>query len=151
MTSLACSGKSTSQIQTCVLKMLHQGQCNDDLCSWFRWPPNQTKPNNAYLPQHDIPFWKCQTKENRMLTSAADLGDNKTWQNNIYLPLHDIPFRKHQIKDNEMVHPPTQKSYSTHQLLKTNSVLTQISYISKMLYHVGLNVDCLVWFAGLPN
>ena len=50
-----------------------------------------------------------------------------------------------------MVHPPTQKSYSTHQLLKTNSVLTQISYISKMLYHVGLNVDCLVWFAGLPN
>ena len=33
-----------------------------------------TKPNNAYLPLHDIPFLKSQTKDNAMVTSAADLG-----------------------------------------------------------------------------
>ena len=32
---------------------------------------HQTKPNNAYLPLHDIPFWKCQTKDIAMVTSAA--------------------------------------------------------------------------------
>ena len=38
----------------------------------------QTKPNNAYLPLHDIPFWKCRTKDNAMVTSAADLSDLQT-------------------------------------------------------------------------
>ena len=38
----------------------------------------QIKPNNAYLHQHDIPLWKCQTKDNAMVTSAADLGDIQT-------------------------------------------------------------------------
>ena len=38
----------------------------------------QTKPNNAYLPLHDIPFRKCQTKDIAMVTSAADLGDHQT-------------------------------------------------------------------------
>ena len=26
----------------------------------------QTKPNNAYLPLHDIPFWISHTKDNAM-------------------------------------------------------------------------------------
>ena len=34
----------------------------------------QTKPNNTYLPLNDIPFWKRQTKEIAMVTSAANLG-----------------------------------------------------------------------------
>ena len=76
----------------------------------------QTKPNNAYLPLHIIPFWKSHTKDNAMKTSAADLGDLCSWswwplnvtsngenQNNIYLPLNDIPFWKHQTKDIAMV------------------------------------------------
>ena len=63
------------------LKIPDQGQCNGDLCSWFGWPPNQTKPNNAYLPLHDIPFWKRQTKDIAMVTSAADLGDLQTKPN----------------------------------------------------------------------
>ena len=53
-----------------------------------------TKTNNAYLPLHDIPFWKCQTKDNAMMTSAADLDDLQTKPKNAYLPLHDIPFWK---------------------------------------------------------
>ena len=40
---------------------------------------HQTKPNNAYLPLHDIPFWKSHTKDNAMVTSAADLGDLCSW------------------------------------------------------------------------
>ena len=32
----------------------------------------QTKLNNAYLPQHDMPFWKCLTKDNAVVTFAAD-------------------------------------------------------------------------------
>ena len=32
---------------------------------------HQTKPNNAYLPLHDITFWKHQTKDIAMVTSAA--------------------------------------------------------------------------------
>ena len=52
---------------------------------------------------HDIPFWKCQTKDNAMVTSAADLGDLQTKPNNAYLPLHDIPFWKRQTKDIAMV------------------------------------------------
>ena len=43
----------------------------------------QTKPNNAYLPLHDIPFWKHQTKDIEMVTSAADLGDLQTKPNQI--------------------------------------------------------------------
>ena len=72
--------------------MADQGQCNGDLCSWFGWPPNQTKPNNAYLPLHDIPFWKRQTKDIAMVTSAADLGDLQTKPNNaeIYRDLQFI-------------------------------------------------------------
>ena len=67
----------------------------------------QTKPNNAYLPLHIIPFWKSHTKDNAMVTSAADLGDLCSWSwwplivtsnggnpNNLYLPLHVIPFWK---------------------------------------------------------
>ena len=41
----------------------------------------QTKPNNAYLPLHDIPFWKWQIKDNAMVTSAADLGNLQTKPN----------------------------------------------------------------------
>ena len=59
---------------------------------------HQTKPNNAYLPLHDIPFWKSHTKDNAMVTSAADLGDLQTKPNQImhiyYLPLHGIHFWK---------------------------------------------------------
>ena len=53
---------------------------------------------NAYLPIHDTPFWKCQTKDNALVTPAADLGDNQTKLKNAYLPLHDISFWKSQIK-----------------------------------------------------
>ena len=53
------------------LKIPHQGQSNGDLCSWFVGPPNQTKPNNAYLPLHDIPFWKHHTKDITKVTSLA--------------------------------------------------------------------------------
>ena len=41
----------------------------------------QTKLNNAYLPLHYIPFWKCQTKDNAMVTYAADSGDLQTKPN----------------------------------------------------------------------
>ena len=61
----------------------------------------QTKPNNAYLSLHDIPFWKSHTKDNAMVT--ADLCDLQTKPNNAYLPLHDIPFWKCQIKDNAIM------------------------------------------------
>ena len=36
---------------------------------------HQTKPNNAYLPLNDIPFWKRHTKDITKVTSAADLAD----------------------------------------------------------------------------
>ena len=85
------------------LKTPDQGHCNGDLCSWFGWAPNQTKPNNAYLPLHDIPFWKHQTKNIAMLTSAADLGDLQTKPNKTYLSLIIIYFWKCQKNDNEMV------------------------------------------------
>ena len=55
--------------------MPYQGHYKGDLCSWFGWPPNQTKPNNAYLPLHDIPFWNRHTKDITKVTSAADLCD----------------------------------------------------------------------------
>ena len=35
--------------------------------------------NNTYLPLHDIPFWKRQTKGNAMVTSAADFDDLQKW------------------------------------------------------------------------
>ena len=50
---------------------------------------HQTKPNNAYLPLHDIPFWKSHTKDNAMVTSAADLGDLQTKPNQI---MHIYPY-----------------------------------------------------------
>ena len=59
--------------------------------------------DTLYLPLHDVPFWKWQTKDNAMVTSAADLSDLQTKPNNAYLPLHDIPFWKCQTKDIVMV------------------------------------------------
>ena len=87
------------------LKITHQGQCNGDLCSWFGWPPNQTKPNTANLPLHDIPFLKTpdQGHCNGDLCSWFRWPPNQTKPNNAYLPLHDIPFWKCQTKHIAMV------------------------------------------------
>ena len=74
-----------------------------DLCSWFGGPPNQTKPNNAYLPLHDIPFWKRKTKDIAMVTSDAELGDLQTKPNKTYLSLLIISFWKCQKNDNVLV------------------------------------------------
>ena len=49
----------------------------------------QCKPNNAYLPLHDIPLLKYQTKDNAMVSSAADLGDLQTKPNQI---MHVYPY-----------------------------------------------------------
>ena len=61
------------------LKTANQWQCVCHLCSWFMLRPKVTSngghPKNTYLPQHDIPFWKWQTKGNALVTSAADFGD----------------------------------------------------------------------------
>ena len=43
----------------------------------------------TYLPLHDIPFWKSHTKDNAMVTSAADLGDRQTKPNQI---MHIYPY-----------------------------------------------------------
>ena len=51
--------------------------------------PNQTKPNNANLPLHIIPFGKSHTKDNAMATSAADFGDHQTKPNQI---MHIYPY-----------------------------------------------------------
>ena len=64
-----------------------------DLCSWSWWPlivtSNGGNPNNLYLPLHDIPFWKRQTKDIAMVTSSADLGDLQTKPNQI---MHIYPY-----------------------------------------------------------
>ena len=62
-----------------------------------------SKPNNANLPLHYIPFWKCQTKDNTMVTFAADLSNLQTKPNNAYLSLHDLPLWKSLTKDNAMM------------------------------------------------
>ena len=69
--------------------MPYQGHYKGDLCSWLGWPLKKTKSNNAYLPLHDIPFWKWQTKDISMVTSAADLGDLQTKPNQI---MHIYPY-----------------------------------------------------------
>ena len=76
-------------------KIPHQGQCNGDLCSWFGWQPNQTKPNNAYLPLHDLPIWKRQTKDIVMVTSAAFLWELQTKLNQI---MHIHPYMTYLLK-----------------------------------------------------
>ena len=70
---------------------------------------NGGHPNNAYVPLHNIHFWKWQTKDSVIVTSIADFSDLKKWPpigghpNYAYVPLHDIPFWKWQTMDNALV------------------------------------------------
>ena len=94
----------------------------------------QTKPNNAYLPLHDIPFWKRQTKDIAMVTSAADLGDCQSKPNKIK---HIYP---NMIYLFENTRPRTLQWWPLQLILVTTK--------PNQIMHIYPYMICLAWFGG---
>ena len=126
----------------------------------------QTKPNQTthiypyilYLFDNPTPrtmLWK--PLQLIWVTSAADHGDLCSWSwwplnmtsnggnpNNLYLPLHIIPFWKSHTKDNAMV----TSAADLGDLYSWSWWPLQCpwSFVFKKVYHVGVNLQYLVWF-----